>query len=73
LIPDEKTSGDVTATFTLRFNPNGDETQYGPYNLSQQTDVRFVARQAKVRFTGSRLVDWRMGTPTLEGELGGLR
>jgi len=73
LIPDEKTSGDVTATFFLRFNPNGDETQYGPFNLSQITDTRFVAREARVRFTGQRLADWRMGEPSLEGELGGLR
>jgi hypothetical protein len=73
LIPDEKTSGDVSALFSLKFEPNGDETQYGPYSLTAETDIRFVARQAKVRFTGSRLADWRVGTPRIEGELGGLR
>lgn len=73
LIPDEKTSGDFTATFFLKFEPNGDETSYGPYDLSAETDIRFVARQARIRYTLNRLADGRVGIPRLEGELGGLR
>lgn len=73
LIPDEKTSGDVTATFKTKFYPNGAETSYGPYTLSSNTDVRFCGRQTKVRYTGSRPTDWRVGTPRLDVTPGGKR
>lgn len=73
LIPDEKTSGQVTATFLLRFQPNGDEYSYGPYSLSAQTDVRFEARQVMVEFTGAALADWRVGVPRLDLVAGGQR
>lgn len=73
LIPDEKTSGDVTATFKVKFYPNGTETSFGPYTLTSNTDVRFCGRQAKVRYTGSQLVDWRVGAPRLELRAGGSR
>ena len=73
LIPDEKTAGDVTATFKTKFYPNGAETNFGPYPLLSPTDVRFGGRQIKVRYTGSRLADWRVGVPRLDVTLGGKR
>lgn len=73
LIPDEKTSGDVTATFKVKFYPNGPETSFGPYTLSASTDVRFCGRQTKVRYTGSQLADWRVGAPRLDLKQGGGR
>jgi hypothetical protein len=73
LIPDEKTVGDVTATFLVRFAPGGAEQMFGPYALSDQTDVRFEARQVKLRYAGSVLSDWRVGTARLEVTAGGRR
>ncbi len=72
-IPDENTAGDVTVTFKAKFYPNGDETSYGPYSLSSPTDVRFTGRQLKVRYTGSRMTDWRVGGMRLNTKAGGKR
>lgn len=73
LIPDDKTLGDVTATFKTKFYPDGAEMSYGPYTLSSKTDIRFSGRQAKVRYTGSTLSDWRVGSPRLRVVKGGQR
>jgi hypothetical protein len=73
LIPDEKTAGDVTATFKTKLYPNGAETSSGPYALGSPTDVRFSGRSAKLRYAGSRLADWRVGVPRLELVEGGRR
>lgn len=66
LMPDDKTVGDVTARFFVRFAPDGSETQYGPYPLSARTDLRFGGRQLRVRFDGARSVGWRIGAPRLD-------
>lgn len=73
LLPDEATSGDVTATFFVRFTPEGDETSFGPYSLTDYTDVRFTARQARLRYDGATFSDWRVGTPRLDIRTGGNR
>ncbi len=73
LLPDDKTLGDVTATFKTKFYPDGPETSFGPYTLSAQTDLHFTARQAKVRYTGATLTDWRVGIPRLRVIAGGKR
>jgi hypothetical protein len=74
IITDEKTQGDVTLTFKTRFAPNGPETSFGPYSIGDlKTDVRFEARQAKLRVTGAVLSDWRFGVPRLELTAGGRR
>lgn len=73
LIPDDATVGDVTATFYLRNNPDDDETVVGPFPLSSKTDLRFCARQTKVRYTGVRGNDFRVGTPRLGIVQGGSR
>jgi hypothetical protein len=73
LIPDELTQGDVNAEFKTKFFPNGPETIYGPYTMSEPTDFRWTARQAKVRFTGVNMDDWRIGDFRLDVKQGGRR
>ena len=73
LIPDEKTQGDVQAVFKTRFYPNDTEREYGPYTMSNPTDVRFTGRQIRMRVEGARLADWRVGNMRLEATTGGRR
>lgn len=73
LIPDERTQGDVTATFFKRYYPNGEETSYGPYSLENPTSVRFNGRQINMRINGARNVDWRVGIMRLNAIPGGRR
>lgn len=61
IIPDEKTQGDVKATFYGAFYPNEEEIEHGPYDLSNPTSVRFKARQTRVRLDENALTDWRVG------------
>lgn len=72
LIPDERTSGEVTASFKVRFWPNAPEQSFGPYTLSSPTDVRFTGRQVEVTYTSGD-TDWRVGVPRLEVVEGGER
>jgi hypothetical protein len=72
LIPDEKTQGQVTATFKTRFYPNDVERSYGPYTMANPTDVRFTGRQVRMRINGTA-ADWRVGVPRLDMKPGGLR
>lgn len=72
LYPDEKTQGDVTATFKTRFFPNGEERSYGPYAMSEPTGVRFAGRQVRMRVEGSG-ADWRVGTMRIDVVSGGGR
>jgi hypothetical protein len=73
LVPDERTQGDVTATFLTRFNPQGAERSYGPYAMATPTSVRFTGRQVRMRVTGARLADWRVGIMRLDAVPGGRR
>lgn len=73
LIPDERTSSDCTVTFYTRFSPNGAESTYGPYTLSDETDIRFEARQAKMRVSGAVLADWRFGAARIDIQPAGRR
>jgi len=57
LICDELTLGDVTAQFFASFQPNGTETSYGPYQIDSKTDIRFTARQARVRFAENNIIN----------------
>lgn len=61
LIPDEQTLGDATATFYVSNFPTDTEVTYGPYSLAAPTDVRFQARQARVKLTQNVETDWRVG------------
>lgn len=73
LIPDEKTQGDVSATFKTRFHPNDTIRSYGPYSMANPTSVRFTGRQVQIRVEGERLADWRVGIMRLDAKPGGLR
>ena len=65
-VPDELLEGDVQASFKYRIYPNSPELVAGPYTLKPQTDVRFTARQAKLRITAVNSDDWRFGGGRLE-------
>jgi hypothetical protein len=73
VIPDEQTLGEVVVSFKTRMYPTSDESTFGPYTASQPTDVRFSARQVKVRYTGNVLADWRVGVTRLEAVASGGR
>ena len=73
LIPDEKTLGDVEATFYGSDYPTDAEIEYGPYTLAAPTDVRFSARFVRVRVDEVRETDWRVGRLSLDVRQGGKR
>jgi hypothetical protein len=73
MIPDEKTQGDVDATFKTRFYPNDVERTYGPFNMSNPTSLRFTGRQVRIRIEGVNADDWRVGINRLEVIQGGRR
>lgn len=73
LIPDERNQGSVSATFKTRYYPNGDETSYGPYSLTNPTSVRFNGRQIKMRVTTTTPSNWRVGIQRLNAVPGGRR
>lgn len=73
LYPDEKTQGDVTATFKTRFYPNDTEYSHGPYTMSNPTPVRFTGRQIRMRIDAARTNDWRVGIMRLDAIEGGKR
>jgi hypothetical protein len=73
LIPDEKTAGDVTASFSTKFYPNTTKYSYGPYTLSSPTSVRLTGRQIAVKIQGSALTDWRVGVIRFDGKAGSMR
>ena len=73
MIPDEKTQGDVEATFKTRFYPNGTERSYGPYDMANPTSLRFTGRQVRMRVSGVEFGDWRVGVNRLDVVSGGRR
>jgi hypothetical protein len=75
IIPDEKTLGDVDVTIYCKDRPNStSETTKGPYTLTARKAVRFTSRYIRVRYTGARLGDWRVGGGfQFEIAAGGLR
>jgi len=66
VIPDEQTLGEVVVSFKTRMYPTSTESTYGPYAAAQPTDVRFSARQVKIRYTGNVLDDWRVGVNRMD-------
>ena len=66
LIPDEKTQGQVTASFRARFYPNAAEYNYGPYTMDAPTDIRLSGRQIVLRVDAAGNNNWRWGVPRLE-------
>jgi len=73
LIPDEKTQGDVQATFKTRFHPNDTQRSYGPYSMANPVSVRFTGRQISMRVEAERLADWRVGIMRIDAQPGGRR
>ena len=73
MIPDEKTLGDVNATFKTRFYPTDTERDYGPFNMANPTSLRFTGRQIRMRVTGDASSDWRVGIMLLDAAPGGKR
>ena len=73
MLPDEKTQGGVDVTFKTRFYPNGVERDYGPYDMSNPTSLRFTGRQLRMRVTGAALGDWRVGVNRIDVIKGGRR
>lgn len=61
IVPDEKTLGDVEATFYASLFPTAAETTVGPFTLANPTSVRVTARQMRVRLDEVRGSDWRVG------------
>lgn len=70
LYPDDATVGDVTASFTVRRNADDSGTDFGPYTLTQKTDLRFSGGQVQVEYIGAVSAAWRVGVPKLELEQG---
>lgn len=70
LFPDDATVGDVTASFTVRRNPDDTGTNFGPYTLTQKTDLRFSGSLLEVEFRGAQPTSWRVGTPDLGLKVG---
>jgi hypothetical protein len=73
LVPDEKTAGDVRASFSTKFYPNSTKYNYGPYTLSSPTSVRLTGRQISVKIEGVALTDWRVGVIRFDGKPGSFR
>ena len=66
LVPDDATVGDVTASFTVRRNPDDPGRQLGPYVLNARTDLRFSGGLVEMTVTGARNSNWRFGVPRLD-------
>jgi hypothetical protein len=75
IVPDERTSGDVSVSFRTRFYPSASETVLGSTTLNSagKTDLRFSARQVELVVNGARATDWRWGQPRLNLAQGGKR
>ncbi len=75
IVSDEATAGQAEVTFTTRLYPNAAETTIGPTALSADgiTDLRFSARQVKLKITGTAAADWRFGRARLDLTAGGYR
>lgn len=73
LYPDERTQGQVSATFRTRFYPNDTERTYGPYTMANPVSVRFTGRQIRMRIEGNGLSDWRFGVNRIDVQKRGIR
>jgi hypothetical protein len=74
LIPDEKTLGNVQASFVGKLYPNDpDPISYGPYSPAAKTDFMFSAREISVTYQATGPVAFRVGTPRLLVKASGKR
>lgn len=72
-VPDEKTLGDTEVTLFAAMYPTGAETVKGPFPSAAPTNVRFTARQVRVRVDEVRATSWRVGNNRLGAIRGGAR
>ncbi len=72
LVPDELTVGEAEITFHTALLPGLAETSHGPYTLAAKNDVRFTARQTRLRID-QVAGGWRVGTLRLDLMPGGRR
>jgi hypothetical protein len=68
----------VNLEFKTRFEPQGEERAYGPYEVKPKTDVRFTGRQVRMRVNAieddtSTNYDYRIGDMRLMVTPGGRR
>lgn len=73
LIPDESTQGLVQVKFKTRFYPNDVEREYGPFQTSNPTSLRFTGRQVRIRVEATGNEDFRVGTMRINATAGGKR
>lgn len=74
LVSDEAPSAAVDVTFKTRFYPNGEEREYGPYDITKPTSVRFTGRQIRMKVDSVLPpTKWNLGTMRLEAKQGGKR
>lgn len=73
MFPDEKTQGQVTATFKVRDYPNAAEASFGPYTMSNPVSLRFTSRQIRMRVDGAASSLWTVGINTLRYVVRGTR
>ena len=71
--PDERTSGNVTATFTTVDFQGSPQQVFGPFQAGTPRAVRFTGRQVRVRYDGVGNGSWRVGVPRLDVMQGGRR
>lgn len=72
-IPDERTLGDINVTFYVKDRPTSAEATYGPYTVSERTDLRFGGRIVRARYTFIDPINARVGEPALSVIQGGRR
>lgn len=73
LIPDEKTRGDVKLYAYTSMYPTAAETLRGPYSMANPTNVRWTARQLRIRLEQNVATDWRYGVLRLDVRPGSRR
>jgi len=74
VISDDKPDGAIDLTFKTRFYPNGEEREYGPYDITKPTSVRFTGRQIRMKVDSVLPpTRWNLGTMRLETKQGGKR
>lgn len=73
VIPDERTRGDVKLYAYTSMYPTDTETLRGPYSMANPTNVRWTARQIRLRLEQNVATDWRYGVVRVDGRPGGRR
>ena len=74
VVSDEKAEGSIDLSFKTRFYPNGEEREYGPYDITKPTSVRFTGRQIRMKADSVQPPSkWNLGTMRLEVKQGGKR